>query len=111
VVSYSVFVATVVVTFVVAFILGRHNSHRRVVWKSAGDAATGAKVIEVPLGEGSQSAIAPLTPSTTEAARDPVLRGHLEREQLIEAIKRYRELTGVGLKEAKEAVEALRRQQ
>lgn len=32
----------------------------------------------------------------------------LGKGRLIEAIKRYRELTGVGLKEAKDAVEALR---
>jgi ribosomal protein L7/L12 len=33
----------------------------------------------------------------------------IRANQLIEAIKRYREQTGVGLKEAKDAVEALQR--
>ena len=43
------------------------------------------------------------------AAADPQLRTLLEQKQLIGAIKRYRELTGAGLKESKEAVEAMQR--
>jgi ribosomal protein L7/L12 len=39
------------------------------------------------------------------------VRSLLERGQKIEAIKRYRELTGAGLKEAKDAVEAIPREQ
>jgi ribosomal protein L7/L12 len=38
------------------------------------------------------------------------VRRYLERGQVIEAIKRYREATGVGLREAKEEVEAMRRE-
>ena len=110
-VSYSVLVAAVVVTFVVALLLGRRDSRRRVVWESPGNATTGRKVVEVPPREGPESATTPLALSATEAAQDPELRGHLERGRLIEAIKRYRVLTGVGLREAKEAVEALRRPQ
>ena len=40
---------------------------------------------------------------------DPELREHLAAHRLIEAIKRYRELTGVGLKDAKDAIEAFQR--
>jgi len=41
---------------------------------------------------------------------DPQVIEALRRHNLIEAIKRYRELTNVGLAEAKDAVEAIRRQ-
>lgn len=37
---------------------------------------------------------------------DPAIEGFLREGRKIEAIKRYRELYGVGLKEAKDAVEA-----
>jgi ribosomal protein L7/L12 len=40
---------------------------------------------------------------------DDEIRGLLESGQKIEAIKRYREMTGAGLAEAKEAVEAIER--
>lgn len=42
------------------------------------------------------------------AIDDPELRSHLAADRPIEAIKRYRELTGLGLKESKDAIEALR---
>ena len=48
----------------------------------------------------------PFTPSV--AVDDRELREHLRADRLIDAIKRYRELTGLGLKESKDAVEALR---
>lgn len=48
----------------------------------------------------------PITPSV--AVDDRELREHLRADRLIDAIKRYRELTGLGLKESKDAVEALR---
>ncbi|MDX2014392.1 MAG: ribosomal protein L7/L12 [Myxococcaceae bacterium] len=41
------------------------------------------------------------------AIDDAELRQHLAADRLIDAIKRYRELTGLGLKESKDAVEAL----
>lgn len=41
------------------------------------------------------------------ATGDPEFQDYLERNRKIEAIKRYRELTGLGLKEAKDAVEYL----
>jgi ribosomal protein L7/L12 len=43
------------------------------------------------------------------AVADPELRAMLAQKQLIGAIKRYRKLTGAGLKESKEAVEAMQR--
>lgn len=42
------------------------------------------------------------------AVDDAELRGHVSAGRLIDAIKRYRELTGLGLKESKDAIEALR---
>ncbi|MBL8923074.1 MAG: ribosomal protein L7/L12 [Myxococcaceae bacterium] len=42
------------------------------------------------------------------AIDDAELRGHVSAGRLIDAIKRYRELTGLGLKESKDAIEALR---
>lgn len=50
---------------------------------------------------------ASLSTSAPEAARDPEVLAALAAGQKILAIKRYRELTGVGLKEAKDAVDRL----
>lgn len=56
----------------------------------------------------------PQVKPTVEAARDvindAVLQELVRHGRKIEAIKRYRELSGVGLREAKEAVDALSRQ-
>lgn len=52
---------------------------------------------------------APTRAAATAPASDPELRAHLSEGRLIDAVKRYRELTGLGLKEAKDAVEALAR--
>ncbi len=46
---------------------------------------------------------------TDHANLDAELQALVAAGRKIEAIKRYRELTGVGLKEAKDAVEALMR--
>jgi ribosomal protein L7/L12 len=54
-----------------------------------------------------QPGAAPPHPALEDPAHDAELRRLLQRSELIPAIKRYRELTGLGLKEAKEAVEAL----
>jgi ribosomal protein L7/L12 len=45
--------------------------------------------------------------AATGPADDPQIRGAIASGDLIVAIKRYRELTGSGLKEAKDAVEAM----
>lgn len=50
----------------------------------------------------------PRTITSEMAIDDAELRGHMSAGRMIDAIKRYRELTGLGLKEAKDAVEALR---
>lgn len=44
-----------------------------------------------------------------EAAHDAEIRRFLETGRKIDAIKRYRELSGVGLKESKDAIESLER--
>jgi ribosomal protein L7/L12 len=54
--------------------------------------------------EGGGPAAAPTAPDA-----DPQVRALLQSGNKIEAIKRYRELTGVGLAEAKDAVEAIER--
>ena len=46
-------------------------------------------------------------PASVAAAEDPRLLGEIEAGREIQAIKLYRELTGVGLKEAKDAVESI----
>jgi ribosomal protein L7/L12 len=55
---------------------------------------------------------APYTPPTSDLMADPRfedVRRFIRRGQKIDAIKRHRELTGVGLKESKDAVEDLER--
>src|SRR5690348_9025671 len=91
------------IAFVVGLLLGRRNSRAGGIWASAGGAVTSVKVVEVPARAGPAAAL-PI------AAANEVRR-YLERGQVIEAIKRYREATGVGLREAKEGVEAMRREQ
>jgi ribosomal protein L7/L12 len=44
-----------------------------------------------------------------DPATDPEIRSLVQSGQLIEAIKRYRTVTGAGLKEAKDAIEGLGR--
>ena len=44
-----------------------------------------------------------------DPATDPEIRSLVQSGQLIEAIKRYRTMTGAGLKEAKDAIEGLGR--
>jgi ribosomal protein L7/L12 len=64
------------------------------------------------LEAGQSRPIVPTSPSSgsgAAAAADPEVLRLVQAGQLIEAIKRYRELTGAGLKEAKDAVEGLGR--
>lgn len=54
----------------------------------------------------------PARPSSASAdvhIEDPEIDALLRNNQLIAAIKRYRELSGLGLKESKDAMEARRR--
>jgi ribosomal protein L7/L12 len=61
--------------------------------------------------EAIQRGQAPLANALGDRAFEDEVATLLERGQKIEAIKRYREATGVGLKEAKDAVEAIQRGQ
>lgn len=61
-------------------------------------------------GPSTQATPGSRTPSQeapSDPSRDREIIGFLQQGQKIPAIKRYRELTGAGLKEAKEAVEAM----
>ena len=85
-VSYSVLAAVAVLAFVLGAFTARRRPKTKVIWES------------------------PRTGPAHEAAiADPELRTLLEQKQLIAAIKRYRTLTGEGLKESKDAIDALQR--
>lgn len=86
-VSYVALIAVAVLAFIVGVLISRRRSDTRVIWEST------------PIA----------SPAHDAAIADPELRTLLEQKQLIGAIKRYRELTGAGLKESKDAVEALQR--
>jgi ribosomal protein L7/L12 len=87
VVSYWYLFVVAVLAFVFGVVTMRRRSGNKVIWEAV-----------------------PQTGAAHEAAiADPQLLALLQQKQLIGAIKRYRELTGVGLKESKDAVEALQR--
>lgn len=86
--SSTAVVVIAVIALVIGIVLGRQRSKERtVVWREARQ-----------IGEGSGAPV-------VDAEVDAFLR----KGQLIAAIKRYREVSGVGLKEAKDAVEARQR--
>ena len=92
-VPYAVVVLVALVALVVGVLIGRlGRSTERVVWERPASGVVRGR-----------------SASAAGVADDPELRRHLASDQLILAIKRYRELTGLGLKESKDAVEALRR--
>lgn len=70
-----------------------------------GRAAT--KVIEAPPAEPAPAAAPSPGASMTMAAADSVVRAMAARGEKIQAIKMVREMTGLGLKEAKDYVESL----
>ncbi len=88
----------VVVGVVIAGVLGQHTMQAR---RCARLARLEAKVDALLAAAG----------IAFDPMRDvpPAVREALERGETIVAIKRYRETTGVGLKEAKEFVEEVRR--
>jgi len=87
VVSYSVLAVVALVAFVLGIFASRRRPDTKVIWEAA-----------------------PRTSADHEAAiADPELLSLLAQKQLISAIKRYRELTGAGLKDSKDAVESLQR--
>ena len=86
-VSYWYLIVVAMLAFAIGASVMRRRSSTKVIWESP-----------------------PQTGAAQEAAiADPQLLALLQQNQLIGAIKRYRELTGVGLKESKDAVEALQR--
>jgi ribosomal protein L7/L12 len=85
-VSYSVLAAVALLALAVGMLAARRRSNETVIW-------------EAPRS----------SPAHDAAIADAQLRTLLEQKQLIAAIKRYRELTGAGLKESKDAVDALQR--
>ena len=85
-VPYSVLAAVAAIAFVIGVLTGRRRSNTKVIW-------------EAPRSG----------PEHDAAIADPELRALLAQKQLIPAIKRYRQLTGSGLKESKDAVDALQR--
>ena len=85
-VSYSVLAAVAVLAFAIGVFAARRRSNEKVIW-------------EAP----------PSSAAHDAAIADPQLLSLLQQKQLISAIKRYRQLTGSGLKESKDAVEALQR--
>jgi ribosomal protein L7/L12 len=85
-VSFSVVAAVAVLAFVLGVLAARRRSKETVIW-------------EAPRSSVAHDA----------AIADPELLALLEQKQLIPAIKRYRQLTGAGLKESKDAVEELQR--
>jgi ribosomal protein L7/L12 len=89
-VSLTVAAGVAVAALVAGVMIGRGRSRQtRVVWS-----------------EGPRSSRSDGGTETPDPETDDLLR----RDQLIAAIKRHRTLTGVGLKEAKEAMEARRRE-
>ena len=87
--SSTTVVVIALVALVIGIVLGRKRSKdRTVVWRE-----------ERQAGEGPGAPV-------VDAEVDAFLR----QGQLIAAIKRYREVSGVGLKEAKDAVEARQRE-
>ena len=87
-VSYLVLVVAVIAAYLAGLLVGRTRHGRQVVWEDG----------------------AARNESHKAAAADPEVQRHLAEGQLIAAIKRYRTLTGSGLKEAKDAVDALQRE-
>ncbi len=85
-VSIPVVILVAALAFMAGVIVTRRKSSNTVVWQAPPSGA-----------------------AYDAAAADPQLRTLLEQKQIIGAIKRYRELTGAGLKEGKEAVEAMQR--
>ena len=85
-VSFSVVAAIAVLAFVLGVLAARRRSKETVIW-------------EAPRSSAAHDA----------AITDPQLLTLLEQKELIPAIKRYRQLTGSGLKESKDAVDALQR--
>lgn len=86
-VSYSVLGAAAFIAFFFGVIAARRYPDRKVIWEAPRSNVAHDSAIE-----------------------DPQLIAMLQQGKVIDAIKRYRELTGAGLKDSKDAVEQLKRQ-
>ena len=86
-VPYSVVAVIALIAFVLGMLVARRRPDTKVIWEST-----------------------PVPSAAHETAiADPELRAMLAQKQTIGAIRRYRELTGTGLKESKDAIDALQR--
>jgi ribosomal protein L7/L12 len=108
VVSYSVLGAAVMIAFSLGVLIGRRDPRRQQPGGTQVGARSRAKGIGDQRGSEAEATPARYTLSAQDAVLDAELREHLEHGRMISAIKRYRDLTGVGLREAKQAIEALR---
>jgi hypothetical protein len=108
VVSYSVLAAAVVIAFSVGVLIGRRDQRRQHPGGTQDGGASREKMIKVSPRLAAAPTAAPYLLSASEAVQDAELREHVEHGRIISAIRRYRDLTGVGLREAKQAVEALK---
>jgi ribosomal protein L7/L12 len=87
VVSFPVVIVIALIAFVLGMLTARRRQETKVIWETM-----------------------PAPSAAHEAAiADPELQSLLAQKQTIGAIKRYRELTGTGLKESKDAIDALQR--
>ncbi len=79
--------ALVSLAVLLGFVLGRRRERRTVIWQS-------------------EPTVHPRTiRGTIDVSRDPELVAALQRGEVVTAIKRHRELTGMGLKESKDEIE------
>lgn len=89
-ISWALAAALAVVAFLLGLTIGRRSSgSASVVWTDAKADAAGPRL------------------APAEAAADAEVVELMRRGRKIEAIKRYRQLTGLGLKESKAAVERM----
>jgi hypothetical protein len=103
---YSVLVAVIAVSAALWLVIHRRR-RRELLSRPPEGTFRRTKTIVVPPRVDSSPPATPLAHSAREAIADPELREHLAHGRTISAIKRYRDLTGVGLREAKEMIESL----
>jgi hypothetical protein len=103
---YSALGAAVVVSAALGLRI-RHRRRRALLSRAPVATSMRTKIIAVPPRADSPSPPKSLAPTAQEAIADPELREYLARGRTISAIKRYRDLTGAGLREAKETIASL----
>jgi hypothetical protein len=93
----AIWISLAVLVGIVAFVLGRMSRP-----------SDGGYVGQAPNARQAPRPSPPPPPPGSDADADDEIRRLLAANQVIEAIKRYREVYGVGLKEAKDAIDAMR---